>query len=62
MSIVLPPCKTCLFWGSVERGGGKRRCHRFPPVPVGGLGMVTCEWPKTGEYDACGEHQQRSDD
>lgn len=55
MSILLPPCKTCKFWGYAN-GKQRAKCLRFPPVPHPAGGA---EWPMTTEYDACGEHVKK---
>lgn len=60
MSIILPPCKTCKFWGlAMKLGDGEKmfaRCFRYPPsaAPSGGF-----DFPLTREGDACGEHMER---
>lgn len=45
MSVSLPPCKTCVYWGTV-RVSGFAECYRYPPPR-----------PRTAMYDACGEHK-----
>lgn len=59
MSILLPPCKTCKFWGvPLEDYANVARCRRYPPQ-VRSHGVS--QYPLTGENSGCGEHQERAE-
>ena len=53
-------CLDCIYWFPDEDEPGRIGfCHRFPPTVSGGpLRIGEDEFPRTNEYNWCGEYKK----
>jgi hypothetical protein len=64
-----PTCGNCRFWSATDEGSGEGVCHRLPPFVL--LSMLPWSsqnhtggpdgvWPRTEDFDWCGEHKPKT--
>jgi hypothetical protein len=47
-------CETCVFWLGYGIDG---TCRRWPPTVIYAMTKEKTVWPRTANYDYCGEHK-----